>query len=45
MKEGKYVENGGVGGTIEEFDDVEAGVAKFCGAANALELNRSAGFT
>lgn len=45
VKEGIYVENGGVGGIMEEFDDVEAGVAKFCGAVKELALKMSAGFT
>lgn len=44
VKEGIYVENGGVGGIVEEFD-VEAGVVKFCGAVKELALKMSAGFT
>ena len=44
--EGTYVENGGVyGGIIEELDEVEAGVAKFWGAAKGPALKRSAGLT
>ena len=42
VKEGIY---GGVGGIMEEFDDADAGVMKFCGAAKELELKMSAGFT
>jgi len=45
VNESIYVENDGVGGIIDEFDDVEAGVAKFCGTTKELALKISAGFT
>jgi len=45
VREGIYVEIGGVGGIIEEFDDVEAGLPKLCGAAKVPALKISAGFT